>query len=82
MNGAIEGMLAVLEDPRAQNADAALSGLVARYQKEGPAALKPHKDRFRKLMSDRDPGVRSVAAWALARTGGSGCSSRIDPDAE
>src|SRR5206468_3627403 len=28
MNGAVEGMLAVLEDPRAENADSALSGLV------------------------------------------------------
>ena len=69
MNGAVEGMLAVLEDPRAENADSALAGLVARYQAEGPAALRPHKDRFRKLLTDRDPGLRRVAAWALARTG-------------
>jgi HEAT repeat protein len=26
------------------------------------------KDRFRKLLTDRDPGVRRVAAWALGRT--------------
>ena len=31
MNGAIEGMLAVLEDPRAEQADAAVAGLVERY---------------------------------------------------
>ena len=68
MNGAVEGMLAVLEDPRAQNADSALSGLVGRYQKEGPAVLRPHKDRFRKLMTDPDPGIRKVSAWALSRT--------------
>ena len=68
MNGAVEGMLAVLEDPRAANGDAALSGLVARYQKEGPKVLRPHKDRFRKLLNDRDQGVRRVAAWALSRT--------------
>lgn len=68
MSGAIEGMLAALEDPRAENADAALSGLVNRYRAEGPSALKPHKDRFRKLLLDRDPGLRKVAAWSLART--------------
>ena len=68
MNGAVEGMLAVLEDPRAVDADSALSGLVARYRAEGPTALRPHKDRYRKMLSDRDPGVRKVAAWSLART--------------
>lgn len=69
MNGAVEGMLAVLEDPRADNADSALGGLVQRYRSEGPGVLAPHKDRFRKLLTDRDPGSRRVAAWALARTG-------------
>jgi hypothetical protein len=69
LNGAVEGMLAVLEDPRAQNSESALAGMVERYQTEGPAVLRPHKDRFRKLVTDRDPGLRRVAAWALARTG-------------
>ena len=69
MNGAVEGMLAVLEDPRAENADSALAGLVGRYQRGGAAALRPFKDRFRKLLTDRDPGVRRVAAWSLGRTG-------------
>ncbi len=69
MNGAIEGMLAVLEDPRAEQADAAVAGMVERYYKEGPGALRPYKVRFRKMLSDRDPGVRRVAAWALAHTG-------------
>ena len=78
MNGAVEGMLAVLEDPRAQNADAAVSGLIERFQREGPDALRPFKDRFRKMLSDRDPGMRQVAAWALARTGRSGRGSRPD----
>jgi hypothetical protein len=68
MNGAVEGMIAVLEDPRATNADTAFAGLVERYQKNGPASLRPYKDRFRKLMTDRDPGIRRVACWALART--------------
>lgn len=68
MNGAMEGMLAVLEDPRAENADSALGGLVGRYRTDGPAALRPHKDRFRKLLGDRDPGLRRVAAWSLSRT--------------
>lgn len=68
MNGAVEGMLAVLEDPRAENADAALAGLVTSYQTRGPDALRPYKDRFRKLLTDRDPGLRRTAAWALART--------------
>jgi hypothetical protein len=69
MNGAVEGMLAVLEDPRAENADTAVAGLIDRYQREGPEVLRPYKDRFRKMIADRDPGVRSVAAWALSRTG-------------
>ncbi len=69
MNGAIEGMLAVLEDPRADQADAAVAGLTEKYYADGPAALKPHKIRFRKMLSDRDPGVRAVAAWGLAHIG-------------
>ncbi len=69
MNGAVEGMLAVLEDPRAENADGALAGLIARYDTEGPSVLHPFIPRFRKLLSDRDPGIRSAAAWALGRTG-------------
>ena len=69
MNGAVEGMLAVLEDPRAQSADTAVAGLIERYHREGPEVLRPFKDRFRKMLTDRDPGVRQVAAWALARTG-------------
>jgi hypothetical protein len=69
MSGAVEGMLAVLEDPRSLGADAALSGLVSRYRAEGPAVLRPLKDRLRALLSDRDLGLRRVAAWALARTG-------------
>ena len=69
MDGAVEGMLAVLEDPRVEDAASALSGLVARYRTEGPKALQPYQDRFRKLLTDPDQGVRRVAAWALARTG-------------
>ncbi len=69
MNGAIEGMLAVLEDPRAEQADAAVAGLVDRYYREGPTVLRPYKMRFRKMLDDRDPGLRRVAAWALAHTG-------------
>jgi hypothetical protein len=68
MNGAVEGMLAVLEDPRTQTADTAVSGLIERYLREGPEVLRPFKDRFRKLLTDRDPGMRQVAAWALSRT--------------
>ena len=69
MNGAVEGMLAVIEDPRAQDTEAALAGLVGRYQTQGPNVLRPQKDRFRKMLKDRDPGVRRVGAWALGRTG-------------
>jgi hypothetical protein len=69
MNGAVEGMLAVLEDPRAEQADAAVAGIVDRYYVQGPDALRPFKGRFRKMLSDRDHGVRQVAAWALAHTG-------------
>jgi hypothetical protein len=69
MDGAVEGMLAALEDPRVEDASSALAGLVARYRTEGPAALRPFQDRFRKLLTDPDQGVRKVAAWSLARTG-------------
>jgi hypothetical protein len=69
MNGAIEGMLAILDDPRGEQADAAVAGIVERYYTEGPAALRPHKLRFKKMLADRDHGIRRVAAWALARTG-------------
>jgi HEAT repeats len=69
MNGAVEGMLAVLEDPRAEQADAAVAGLEERYRLEGPASLRPFKSRFRKMLTDRDPGVRQVAVWGLARIG-------------
>ncbi len=69
MDGAVEGMLAALEDPRIEDAATALAGLIARYGAEGARALRPHKERFRKLLTDPDQGVRRVAAWALARTG-------------
>jgi hypothetical protein len=69
MNGAIEGMLTVLEDPRAEQADAAVAGIVDNYYHDGPKALRPHKARFLKMLADRDPGVRRVAAWTLAHTG-------------
>jgi hypothetical protein len=62
-------MLSVLEDPRAEQADAAVAGLVDRYYREGPDVLRPYKPRLRKMLSDRDPGVRRVATWSLAHTG-------------
>ena len=68
MGGAIENMLKVLEDPTNMKFESALAGLVAKYQAEGPKVLRPLKDRFRKLLSDRDPANRRVAAWALGRT--------------
>ena len=69
MDGAIEGMLKVLEDPRVADAGSALAGLVDRYQAEGTKALRPFEARFHKMLSDPDPGIRRVAAWGLARTG-------------
>src|SRR5690606_8396460 len=69
MNGAIDEMLAVLEDPRAEQANEALAGLIERYHMEGPAVLRPHKARLRKLLGDPDAGTRAVAAWGLGRTG-------------
>ncbi len=69
MNGAVDGMLKVLEDPKAEDADAALAGLLNEYEKGGARVLKPLKDRFRKMLGDKDQGLRRVAAWALARTG-------------
>ncbi|QEH33881.1 hypothetical protein OJF2_24130 [Aquisphaera giovannonii] len=69
MNGAVDEMIRVLEDPRTKDGDSAVAGLIERYHREGPDVLKPHKDRLRKMMKDRDPGLRQVAAWALSRTG-------------
>jgi HEAT repeats len=69
MNGAVEQMLSVLADPRALNAEAALAGLIDKYRTDGPKALRPYKDRLKKLLNDRDPGVRRVACWGLGRTG-------------
>ena len=69
MAGAVTDMLKVLEDPKAEGGDAALAGLMAEYDKRGPKALLPLKDRLRKLMTDPDPGIRRIAAWCLARTG-------------
>jgi hypothetical protein len=69
MNGAVEGMLDILEDPRIQDGDKAVAGMIERYHQQGPPALRPHKDRLRKMLAHRDPGVRQVAAWALGRTG-------------
>jgi hypothetical protein len=69
LNGQVEGMLAILEDPRAEQADAAAAGVVERYYREGASALRPFKPRFHKMLTDRDQGVRRVAAWALAHTG-------------
>jgi hypothetical protein len=46
-----------------------VAGLVTRYQDGGPAALKPYKDRFLKMITERDVDNRRVAAWALARMG-------------
>lgn len=85
MGGAVDGMLAVLEDPRASNADSALAGLIDRYTKQGPDILRPYKDRFRKLRTDRDPGIRRVACWALGRMGDLDTApdlirSLLDPD--
>jgi len=69
MNGAIEEMLEVLEDPRAQGGESALAGLIDRYYKEGPAILRPHIDRFQRLLEEGDAEQRMLAAWALARVG-------------
>lgn len=69
MNGAIDEMLTILEDPRAENADSALAGLMKRYEIEGPKALAPHRERFRKMLRGNDPGIRASAAWLLGRLG-------------
>ncbi len=56
MDGAVEGMLAALEDPRVDDASTALAGLIARYSVEGAKALRPHKERFQKLLERPRPG--------------------------
>jgi hypothetical protein len=68
MNGAIEEMLSVLEDAKSMKFESALYGLVAKYQTEGSKVLRPQKDRFRKLLHDREATNRAIGTWALART--------------
>ena len=68
MGGAIEGMLAVLEDPNLDASDSAIAGLEAKYLIEGPKLLRPLKSRFRKLLRDPDPQKREIAVWGLGRT--------------
>ena len=68
MGGAIENMLKILEDPSNMKFESALAGLEVKYQAEGPKVLRPLKDRFRKLLTDKDPYNRMVAAWGLGRT--------------
>ena len=62
MNGAVEGMLAVLEDPRAQNADTAVAGLIERYHQRGarrPSTLQgPVSQNADRSRSRRPPGGR------------------------
>lgn len=69
MSGAIDSMLSVLEDPRSDQAEAAMAGLIELYHTRGPAVLVPLKDRFRRMITDRDAGNRAAAAWALGRMG-------------
>jgi HEAT repeat protein len=69
MEGGIEAMLKVLEDPNSDQFDEALGGLIAKYQEEGPNAFRPFKDQFRKKLRSRDETSRVIAAWALGRTG-------------
>ncbi|RUL89524.1 hypothetical protein [Tautonia sociabilis] len=68
MNGAVDEMLAVLEDARLEGTEEALAGLIDRYFSSGPLALRPYTDRFRVLLEDGIPSQRLTAAWALART--------------
>ncbi len=78
INGAVEGMLAVLEDPRADNADSALAGLVARYQAEGagraPAIQRPVPQAAGRSRPRAPPG-RGVGPGPDRRPG-----SRARPD--
>lgn len=69
MNAGVDRMLAVLEDVNnVDDVESALQGMQERYVKEGPQALRPYKDRFRRMLANPDPGLRRVAAWCLART--------------
>ncbi len=65
MGGAIDGMLAALNDVK--NSDSAIAGLEEKFQKEGPKILRPYKDRFRKMLSEPNGDQRVVAAWGLGR---------------
>ncbi len=68
LEGAIDGLLGVLEDPRNLEADRAYAGIVEQYDRQGPEAIRPYRDRFIGLLDDPDPGIRQVAIWALARS--------------
>jgi hypothetical protein len=68
MKGAIDEMLAILEDGRNPSAEEALAGLVDRYAVEGPQALRPWKERLRRIRESPEAERRMMALYCLART--------------
>jgi hypothetical protein len=67
MTGAVEGMLEALSDPKLQDTAAIEAGLIEAYGNQGAAALRPHKDRLIRLSRSKDPQLRTIAVWCLAR---------------
>ncbi len=63
MNGAVEGMLAVLEDPRSQAADTAVSGLIERVLARRPGRDSPVQGQV--SQAAWRPGPRDAAGGSL-----------------
>jgi hypothetical protein len=67
MDGAVEGMLAVLEDPRVEDAGSALAGLVSRYRTDGP---RPSGHTRIGSASSSPTRTRGFAGWPPGRSPG------------
>lgn len=68
IKGAVDELLAELENPQSQEVQAAQTSIVDTVQAENPEALVGQTDRLLKLLGDRRVEVRRTALWALGRT--------------
>lgn len=67
MVGAIDDLLAELENPRSLDVEAAQQALIAKVQLGDRESLIGQKERLLELVKSRRPEVRRTALWALGR---------------
>jgi hypothetical protein len=68
MKGAVDELLAELENVSGQRVESAQASLVETVMTENPEALIGQKERLLRLLNDRRLEVRRTAYWALGRT--------------